>query len=256
MGAPGRLLRAPAARRRGGAAVPRSRRAARARRRALGRVQRAVPGAVHGAAGHDAVRLPADRRAVAAGAEAAGRDGADAPRLGGGAREPAVRAWRLARVALRRRDARRHATRRRRLRDRRLLSQRPRPRRRLAQPARRRRAADRRARRVPALARRRGPHRRTGRAGPERGRTRDRRRDRRRALPGFDRRRGRDAGGAAEAGRPALLVLDRAEELRPRGRDREGRLGARRPDPVGEPGRPRRRNRARRPAPRRSSCTR
>ena len=114
VGAPGRLLRAPAARRRGGAAVPRPRGAARARRGALDGVQRAVPGALHGAAGHDALRLPAARRSAAARPEAAGRDGADAARLGGRARQAAVRARRLARVAVRRRDARRHAAGRRR----------------------------------------------------------------------------------------------------------------------------------------------
>ena len=44
--------------------------------------------------------------------------------------------------------------------------------------------------------------------------------------------------------------------LRARRRDGQGRLGARRPDPVGEPGRGRRRHGARRRRPRRSSCAR
>ena len=75
----------------------------------------------------------------------------------------------------------------------------------------------------------------------------DRRRDRRRALRRrtiVDRR--RDAGGAADAWPTCPPGTRTALKTYARGRgDGEGRLGARRPDPVGEPGRPRRRNRPR-----------
>ena len=77
-------------------------------------------------------------------------------------------------------------------------------------------------------------HRRTRRARAERRRARHRRRLGRRAVGGEDRRRRRHARRAAADGRSPVLVQHGAEDLRPRGGHGQGRLGAGRPDPVGE----------------------
>ena len=123
----------------------------------------------------------------------------------------------------------------RRLGDRRLLPQPARPRRRLAEPPRRRRAADRRARVLLQEPRRRAAHRRARPARAERERPGHRRRERRRALPGHDRDRRRDAERTDAHDPLPELVHGRAEEVRARCRDGQGGLGARRPDPLGQP---------------------
>ena len=124
------------------------------RRRALGRVRRSVPGAF------DAVRATMLSGFPPIGGPLRLLRRAGPLRLLEFARllpESAVglgrrlfERRRLARLAVRRGDARRRAAGRRRLRDRGVLPQPARPRRRLAEPARRRRAADGRARGLPA----------------------------------------------------------------------------------------------------------
>ena len=115
---------------------------------------------------------------------------------------------RLARLAVRRGDARRHAARRRRLGDRRLLPEPARARRRLAEPARRRRAAHRRARLLPREPRRRDAHRRARRAHP-RARTAasPASRPRTSSFAAATRDRRRDAARAAADGRRAARLV-------------------------------------------------
>ena len=162
-------------------------------------------------------------------------------------RQAAVRGRRLARLAARRRAARRRAAGRRRLGDRRLLPEPARARGRLAEPARRRGAAHRRARLLLGAL---GGEIRTGarvERSPRGGRPRVRRRDRRRARSGADGGRRRDAvGAAADDRRPARLVPTALKRFVAGRGDDQGRLGARRPDPVGERRGRRRRHGARR----------
>ena len=145
---------------------------------------------------------------------------------------------------------------RRRLRDRRVLPEPARPRRRLAVAQGRRGAAHGRARRLLHEPRRRDPHNARVTQDHQRRRQGHRRRDRGRALRGPTRRRRRDAERAHAPRGPPEVVPGRARPLPDRRVHGEGRLGAGRPDPVGEPGRHRRRHRPRRRAPRASSCTR
>ena len=153
-------------------------------------------------------------------------------------------------MAVRRRDARRRAGPEAGQRDRRLLSQPPRPCRWLAQPPWRRRAPDRRPRGLPPQAGRGGPDRHAGRARscPIGGRTTGVELRGRRARHRARRHRRRDAAraGAARGRGARRLVSQRAQALRLRPRDAQGRLGARRADPVDRRGGPRRRHGARR----------
>ena len=175
----------------------------------VGRVRQAVPGPLRRRAGDDADRLPAARRPGEAAqrrrpAQAA-RLRADAARQRRRARQAPVRRSRLARLALRRRAARRHAAEPARLGDRRVLPEPARARGRLAVPEGRRAAAHRCARRLLRVARRRDPDQRAGDQGRHQRRPRQRRL-RRQGVRRADRHRRRDAAASGADGRPAALV--------------------------------------------------
>ena len=223
------------------------------RRRAVARVRRADARRVRGDPGDDARRLPTGRGRARGCSAASGRSARrGSPRScparpqGSGARcsaAPARARGCTARpvTATSRRPAPEARSRR--------LPEPAGSCRRLAEPRRRRRAADRRARRLPARARWRGPHRRAVEsieAGARPGRRRAARR--RRADRGRAGHRRRDAARArAPRRRGAAARLPRAPApLSLRAGDGQGRLGARRADPVGGPRAARRRHRARR----------
>ena len=224
--ADGRVARSPARRRRRGAGR-------RSPRRSSTRSRRCAPRC------SPASRPSAGRcRLLAqAGPLAALRFARLLPESAVGLRRRLFEAARRARLALRRRDARRHAARRRGQRDRRRLPQPARPRGRLAEPA-RRRADGWPTRSVGYLRspRRRGPH---GRARSSASLSADGRVSGV-ALAGGERVRARiviadvmprraDPPGRRRAQR---LVPQRPAALRARAGDAQGRLGARRADPV------------------------